>query len=137
MQQPDEKPPLIQVQDEVLRFSIALNQPSMQSLSIRNLSAVDAVAFKIKTTNPRRYSVRPNIGLVWAGESSSVTVQVPAMPTMPPDASKCKDKFQVLSTKLGADDVVYCEAAAAAPEAAGFSPRVQRWCARGGRRGRP
>ena len=69
---------------------MSLNQPSVQTLSVRNLSPVAAVAFKIKTTNPRRYSVRPNIGLIWGGESASVLIQVPAMPALP-DATKGND----------------------------------------------
>jgi hypothetical protein len=86
-----------------LTFPIALSKPSVQQLRASNPSASDAFTFKVKTTNPRRYSVRPNVGVVWPGQESKVTVQLPALKEMPTDMNKCKDKFQVLTLALSAE----------------------------------
>lgn len=42
------------------------------NLAVRNPSD-DRVAFKVKTTAPRRYAVRPNSGVLNAGESVNVS----------------------------------------------------------------
>ena len=84
-----------------LAFSVALSKPSMQQLRTRNTSTDNkAYTFKVKTTNPKRYSVRPNVGIAWPGQEVMVTVQLPAMKEYPADMNKCKDKFQVLTLPL-------------------------------------
>ena len=83
-----------------LSFQIALGKPAVQNLVGTNEDKDAAYTYKVKTTNPRRYSVRPNVGIAWPGSTSSVTVQLPAMKELPPDMGKCKDKFQVLTLKL-------------------------------------
>ncbi|XP_018476573.1 vesicle-associated protein 1-2-like [Raphanus sativus] len=50
------------------------------------------VAFKVKTTNPKRYCVRPNIGVVLPGSSIEVVVIMQAQKEVPADM-QCKDKF--------------------------------------------
>jgi len=54
------------------------------------------VAFKVKTTNPKQYCVRPNIGVVLPGSTCDVTVTMQAQKASPPDM-QCKDKFLVQS----------------------------------------
>ncbi|XP_038708762.1 vesicle-associated protein 1-3-like isoform X2 [Tripterygium wilfordii] len=54
------------------------------------------VAFKVKTTNPKKYWVRPNSGIVLPGSSSNVTVTMLAQKEAPPDM-QCKDKFLLQS----------------------------------------
>ncbi|XP_010544369.1 PREDICTED: vesicle-associated protein 1-3 isoform X2 [Tarenaya hassleriana] len=54
------------------------------------------VAFKIKTTNPKKYCVRPNTGIVSPGTTCNVTVTMQAQKEVPPDM-QCKDKFLVQS----------------------------------------
>ena len=83
-----------------LTFPIALSKSAVQQLRASNSSATDTYSFKVKTTNPRRYSVRPNVGLIYPGQEATVTVQLPAMKELPADMNKCKDKFQVLTLKL-------------------------------------
>jgi len=50
------------------------------------------VAFKVKTTNPKKYCVRPNTGIVLPGSTCDVTVTMQAQKEAPPDM-ECKDKF--------------------------------------------
>lgn len=54
------------------------------------------VAFKVKTTNPKKYCVRPNAGVVSPGSTCDVTVTMQAQKESPPDM-QCKDKFLVQS----------------------------------------
>ena len=82
-----------------LTFPVALNKPAVQELRATNISA-DAYSFKVKTTNPKRYSVRPNVGIVLGHQEAKVTVQLPGLREVPSDMNKCKDKFQVLTLKL-------------------------------------
>ncbi|KAF5957473.1 hypothetical protein HYC85_004698 [Camellia sinensis] len=54
------------------------------------------VAFKVKTTNPKKYCVRPNNGIVSPGSACNVTVTMQAQKDAPPDM-QCKDKFLIQS----------------------------------------
>ena len=84
-----------------LNFGVAFDKPSMQELQGRNASAKNvAYAFKVKTTNPKRYSVRPSVGVVWPSKEITVTVQLFAMKEYPSDTSECKDKFKLLMLPL-------------------------------------
>ena len=84
-----------------LVFGVAFDKPSMQELRSRNTSARNvAYAFKVKTTNPKRYSVRPSVGVVWPSKEITVTVQLFAMKEYPSDMSECTDKFKLLMLPL-------------------------------------
>ncbi|KAG9087945.1 phosphatidylinositol-binding protein scs2, partial [Ceratobasidium sp. 392] len=61
------------------------------------------VAFKVKTTAPKQYCVRPNLGVIEPGGSSDVQVWLQAMREDPPINFKCKDKFLVQSMVLTPD----------------------------------
>ncbi|KAL1522010.1 hypothetical protein AB1Y20_021655 [Prymnesium parvum] len=55
-----------------LSFAIAVNKVAVQTLHAVNHSSTTAYSYKVKTTNPKRYSVRPNVGVMWPGESARV-----------------------------------------------------------------
>ncbi|CAL5339645.1 unnamed protein product [Camellia sinensis] len=59
------------------------------------------VAFKVKTTSPKKYSVRPNIGIIKPKSTCEFTVMMQAQRVAPPDII-CKDKFLVQSTVVPA-----------------------------------
>ena len=55
-----------------LKFPVTLNKSSKQQLRVSVSSAAEnGVTFKIKTTNPKRYSVRPNVGVAWPGADAA------------------------------------------------------------------
>ncbi|KAK8615060.1 hypothetical protein V6N13_068846 [Hibiscus sabdariffa] len=54
------------------------------------------VAFKVKTTNPKKYCVRPNTGVVQPRSTCNITVTMQAQKEAPPDM-QCKDKFLLQS----------------------------------------
>ncbi|OEL34244.1 Vesicle-associated protein 2-2 [Dichanthelium oligosanthes] len=55
------------------------------------------VAFKVKTTSPKRYCVRPNVGVIPPLASRDFTVTMQAPKNAPPDL-QVKDKFLVQTT---------------------------------------
>ncbi|XP_023156558.1 vesicle-associated protein 2-2-like isoform X1 [Zea mays] len=57
----------------------------------------DYVAFKVKTTSPKRYCVRPNTGVILPRKTCEFTVTMQALRTAPPDM-QLKDKFLVQTT---------------------------------------
>ncbi|KII86753.1 hypothetical protein PLICRDRAFT_55663 [Plicaturopsis crispa FD-325 SS-3] len=80
-----------------LGFNRPLTQLVKRSLTISNPHG-QPVAFKVKTTAPKLYCVRPNSGRIEPGESIEVSVMLQAMKEEPPLSAKCKDKFLIQST---------------------------------------
>ncbi|KAJ1720938.1 phosphatidylinositol-binding protein scs2 [Coemansia erecta] len=58
------------------------------------------VAFKVKTTAPKQYCVRPNAGRIEPGQYVEVQVVLQPMKEDPPVNSKCRDKFLVQSIAI-------------------------------------
>ncbi|TFK52583.1 VAMP-associated protein [Heliocybe sulcata] len=85
-----------------LGFNRPLTEPRKQTLAIANHNA-QPVAFKVKTTAPKLYCVRPNSGRVEPGESVEVSVMLQSMKEEPPLSAKCKDKFLIQSTVITPD----------------------------------
>lgn len=78
------------------------NDPSgqRQTLTVRNDNN-EPVAFKVKTTAPKQYCVRPNSGRIEPGQTTSIQVQLQGFKGDIP--TKCKDKFLILSAGIPAD----------------------------------
>ena len=64
---------LLTVAPSQLTFLIELDQESQCPVQLHNPGEY-AVAFKVKTTAPKRYCVKPNIGVLRPGERSKVVV---------------------------------------------------------------
>jgi len=61
--------------DSILTFTLNRNDEVPKCvMTLRHPGGNDAIAFKVKTTQPRRYLVRPNQGLVLPGQVSSVSI---------------------------------------------------------------
>jgi hypothetical protein len=88
--------------DKELSFKKPLTTTSKQPFTITN-SLSEPVAFKIKTTAPRQYCVRPNSGRLAPGESCSIIVLLQAMKEDPPSDFICKDKFLIQAIKVEKD----------------------------------
>lgn len=85
----------LSVEPQELRFPFELKKQISCSLQLLNKSD-NHVAFKVKTTNPKKYCVRPNTGVVSPRSTCDVTVTMQAQSEAPPDA-QCKDKFLLQS----------------------------------------
>ena len=83
-----------------LSFQLLLNKEVVQPLFITNRSARRTITFKVKTTSPRRYSVRPTRGILWPGDQEQITITLRALRKPPSDADDCRDRFKVLSLPL-------------------------------------
>ncbi|XXG43094.1 hypothetical protein AAC387_Pa01g3207 [Persea americana] len=82
---------LISVEPQELRFPFELKKQISCSLQLSNKTD-NYVAFKVKTTNPKKYCVRPNTGVIVPRSTCDVNVTMQAQREVPPDM-QCKDKF--------------------------------------------
>lgn len=82
-----------------LKFRFQLNKQLLASISMDNPND-KRVAFKIKTTAPKKYVVRPSSGVVEPRSSMAIQVIMQAQKEHPPDFQNCKDKFMVQTTVL-------------------------------------
>ncbi|KAK2753353.1 phosphatidylinositol-binding protein scs2 [Onygenales sp. PD_40] len=91
----------VKLQPKTLEFQRPFTREVSQILTIENEQS-DPVAFKVKTTAPKRYCVRPNSGRIEPGANVQVQVLLQAMKDDPnPKASR--DKFLVQSVAVSAD----------------------------------
>ena len=60
----------------------------------------DRVAFKVKTTSPKKYCVRPSSGFIEANGSKEVQVILQSQREPPASYADCRDKFLVQCTKV-------------------------------------
>ncbi|CAN6293004.1 unnamed protein product [Urochloa humidicola] len=84
---------LLDVDPLELQFPFVLDKQISCPLRVANRT-YRTVAFKVKTTSPRKYCVRPNSGVVPPRSSCTVVVTMQAQKVVPPDL-QCKDKFLV------------------------------------------
>ncbi|KAK3847259.1 MAG: PapD-like protein [Linnemannia gamsii] len=85
-----------------LAFRRPLTDAIKETLFIRNPTQLP-ISFKVKTTAPKQYCVRPNSGRIEPGQELEVQVQMQAMKEDPPIDFKCKDKFLVQSIAITAE----------------------------------
>uniref|UniRef100_A0A0E0CP14 MSP domain-containing protein n=2 Tax=Oryza meridionalis TaxID=40149 RepID=A0A0E0CP14_9ORYZ len=86
---------LLGIDPPELIFPFELKKQISCSLHLTNKTD-EYVAFKVKTTSPKKYCVRPNNGIVAPQSTSDVLVTMQAQREAPPDM-QCKDKFLVQS----------------------------------------
>ncbi|KAM2726335.1 hypothetical protein EV2_038786 [Malus domestica] len=89
---------LISVLPDELKFLFELEKQSFCDLKVVN-NTEHHVAFKVKTTSPKKYFVRPNTGVIQAWDSCVIRVTLQAQREYPPDM-QCKDKFLLQSTTV-------------------------------------
>lgn len=91
---------LVEIRPRELRFLFEVKKQSSCSIHLVNKTD-EYVAFKVKTTSPKRYCVRPNIGVILPRATCVFTVTMQAQKTAPPDL-QIKDKFLVQTTAIPA-----------------------------------
>ncbi|CAH9080477.1 unnamed protein product [Cuscuta europaea] len=87
---------LLIIQPLDLKFTFELLKQSSCSVTLINTTA-QCVAFKVKTTSPKKYCVTPNIGIIKPNSTINFRVTMQAQRTAPVDM-QCKDKFLIQST---------------------------------------
>lgn len=88
----------ISVHPQDLQFQFELEKQCHCDLKLGN-STDQHVAFKVKTTSPKKYFVRPNTGVIQPWDSCVITVTLQPQRESPPDM-QCKDKFLLQSTQV-------------------------------------
>ncbi|KAL6124443.1 PREDICTED: vesicle-associated protein 1-2 [Fragaria vesca subsp. vesca] len=91
---------LLNIEPQELQFAFELKKQISCSLQLSNKTD-EYVAFKVKTTNPKKYCVRPNTGVVLPRSTCDVIVTMQAQKEMPSDM-QCKDKFLLQSVVASA-----------------------------------
>ncbi|KAJ5542150.1 hypothetical protein N7535_004573 [Penicillium sp. DV-2018c] len=89
----------IQIEPSELGFKRPFTQEVCQVLRLSNPNQ-DGVVFKVKTTAPKHYCVRPNSGHIQPGKTVEVQVLLQAMKEDPAPGTKCKDKFLVQAVSV-------------------------------------
>ncbi|KAF2315112.1 hypothetical protein GH714_038179 [Hevea brasiliensis] len=89
---------LISVHPDELKFIFELEKQSYCDLKVVN-NTEQHVAFKVKTTSPKKYFVRPNTGVIQPWDSCVIRVTLQAQREYPADM-QCKDKFLLQSTTI-------------------------------------
>ncbi|EGD91403.1 hypothetical protein H112_01207 [Trichophyton rubrum D6] len=92
----------VEIEPGELGFKRPFTKEVTEILYLRNPNS-DPVAFKVKTTAPKHYCVRPNSGRIEPGKQVEVQVLLQAMKEDPPLDAKCRDKFLVQSVAVSAD----------------------------------
>ncbi|GAA0171148.1 membrane trafficking regulatory protein [Lithospermum erythrorhizon] len=86
---------LLNIEPLELKFPLELRKQVSCTLQVSNKSQ-NNVAFKVKTTNPKKYCVRPNTGIVLPQSTCDIIVTMQAQKELPADFN-CKDKFLLQS----------------------------------------
>ncbi|KAI0595910.1 PapD-like protein [Biscogniauxia sp. FL1348] len=92
----------VEIDPQELAFHRPFTVEVSEVLRIKNPNT-HPVAFKVKTTAPKQYCVRPNSGRVEPGKEVEVAVILQAMKQEPPPDTKCRDKFLVQSVAITGD----------------------------------
>ncbi|KAI1502814.1 PapD-like protein [Biscogniauxia marginata] len=92
----------VEIDPQELAFYRPFTVEVSEVLRIKNPNT-HPVAFKVKTTAPKQYCVRPNSGRVEPGKEVEVAVILQAMKQEPPPDTKCRDKFLVQSVAITGD----------------------------------
>ncbi|GKV05526.1 hypothetical protein SLEP1_g17527 [Rubroshorea leprosula] len=87
---------LLEIQPRELQFVFELKKQLSCSVRLTN-DTHNYVAFKVKTTSPKKYSVRPNVGVITPKSKCDFIVTMQAQREVPSDMT-CKDKFLIQST---------------------------------------
>lgn len=80
----------------LLTSSGTFTEPSTEYLFLSN-SSDEPLAFKVKTTAPKLYCVRPNASIVPPGESVKISLILQGFTQPLAKDYKCKDKFLIVS----------------------------------------
>lgn len=92
----------LQISPLELKFKFELRKTIPVTLNLTN-QGTERIAFKVKTTSPKKYCVRPSSGIVEPGTSRDVQVIMQAQRELPPSLTDVKDKFLVQYCTVGPD----------------------------------
>ncbi|CAK9440058.1 uncharacterized protein LODBEIA_P41580 [Lodderomyces beijingensis] len=86
----------MEVSPGALEFTGSFTKQTTEYLTLSNPTR-QPLAFKVKTTAPKLYCVRPNASVLQPGESQQVSIILQGFSQPLPQDYKCKDKFLLVS----------------------------------------
>ncbi|KAF5189582.1 Clathrin heavy chain [Thalictrum thalictroides] len=89
---------LLSIEPEELQFPFELGKLMSCSLQLTNTTD-KYVAFKVKTTHPKKYQVLPNKGVIMPKSKCDLTIMMREQDEAPPDM-QLKDKFLIQSVAI-------------------------------------
>ncbi|KAK9236512.1 PapD-like protein [Lipomyces kononenkoae] len=89
----------MEIAPPVLEFSGPFTKTVTRTLQLHNKTP-EPMAYKVKTTAPKLYCVRPNASRVNPGETIEVQIILQGLKQEPAPDFKCKDKFLVQSVAI-------------------------------------
>ncbi|KAI5966029.1 SCS2 [Candida theae] len=84
------------VSPNVLEFTGSFTKQNTEYLTLSNPTN-QPLAFKVKTTAPKLYCVRPNASIIHPGDSLQISIILQGFSQPLPEDYKCKDKFLLVS----------------------------------------
>lgn len=87
---------LVEILPREIKFVFEEKKQSSCAVHLANVTE-QYVAFKVKTTSPKKYCVRPNVGIIKPNSTCDFTVTMQAQKHAPSE-KLCKDKFLIQST---------------------------------------
>nr|XP_043619976.1 vesicle-associated protein 1-3-like [Erigeron canadensis] len=84
-----------EIQPEELRFTFKPKTQMSCTVKLINKSNLSHMAFKVKTTHPKLYSVKPRAGLIKPYETCEVVIMRQAQLVMPLPREMAKEKFLI------------------------------------------
>ncbi|KAL2464019.1 Vesicle-associated protein 2-2 [Forsythia ovata] len=92
---------LVEIQPRELKFTVEAMKQSSCTVHLTNVTD-QHIGFKVKTTSPKKYCVRPNVGMIKPESICSFTVTMQAQKSASVDM-QCKDKFLIQCTVVPSD----------------------------------
>ncbi|XP_073050296.1 vesicle-associated protein 2-2-like isoform X2 [Primulina eburnea] len=90
------KTQLVEILPREIKFIFEMKKQSSSTVHLTNVTE-QYVAYKVKTTSPKKYCVRPNVGIINPKSTCDFVVTMQAQKTAPLEL-QCKDKFLIQST---------------------------------------
>lgn len=87
-----------------ISFTRPFSEGSTREILTLNNDSSNIVAFKVKTTAPKLYCVRPNAGFIRPGQYRDVVIILQQMEQEPPIDFKCRDKFLIQTVEVAYDE---------------------------------
>eukprot|EP00178_Gracilaria_changii_P028217 TRINITY_DN976_c0_g4_i1.p1 TRINITY_DN976_c0_g4~~TRINITY_DN976_c0_g4_i1.p1 ORF type:complete len:497 (+),score=136.64 TRINITY_DN976_c0_g4_i1:1690-3180(+) len=90
---------LVQVSPRHLTFRIILEKQTKTYVHLTNIWHTP-IAYKVKTTNLKRYCVRPNAAILQPAQQMAIQIDQQAFKAAPDDVDKCSDRFLLMIAAL-------------------------------------
>jgi len=92
----------VNVSKKELTFQVEPGKECVETIVLESQVKGESVLFKVKTTEPGRYYVRPYVGLIRARQTAKIELIFNAMTELPPGLEKLSDRFLVQVARVPA-----------------------------------